>query len=68
MAGFETTINGIGTSLWQFAHNTELRSRLAAEPTLILRAVEGFLRYYSPVQLFGRNVTRDFEYGGQPTD
>lgn len=65
LAGFETTINGIGTSLWYLTQNRALRARLRERPDRIPRAVEELLRYFSPVQLFGRNATCDFEYRGQ---
>lgn len=68
LAGFETTINGIGTSLWYLTQNDELRRHLLGNPARIPRAVEELLRFFSPVQLFGRNATRDLEFHGQRID
>lgn len=64
-AGFETTINGIGSSLWYLCEDLALRQRLIESPGLLPRAVEEFLRYFCPVQLFGRNATHDLELHGQ---
>lgn len=64
VAGFETTVNAIGSSLWYLTQNVALREELKEEPSKIKRAVEEFLRFFTPVQLFGRNATRDFDFHG----
>jgi cytochrome P450 len=65
LAGFESTVNGIGASLGHLGANPGTRDQLAANPGLMRTAVEEFLRYFCPVQLFGRHATRDLEFRGQ---
>jgi len=64
-AGFETTADAISTSLSYLSAHPDDRERLAADPRMIPPAVEEFLRYVSPIQIFGRNATRDVELHGQ---
>jgi cytochrome P450 len=63
-AGQETTVNGIGNSLWYLGTHPEERSRLASKPEGIASAVEEFLRFLSPIQLLGRTTTGDVEVSG----
>ncbi len=58
-AGFETTADGLSVMLHWLAENPDSLARLAAEPALIPTAVEEFLRFSSPIQIFGRNAARD---------
>jgi cytochrome P450 len=58
-AGFETTADGLSVMLHWLAENPGSLVRLAAEPSLIPTAVEEFLRFSSPIQIFGRNAARD---------
>ena len=58
-AGFETTADGLSVMLHWLAENPGSLARLAAEPILIRTAVEEFLRFSSPIQIFGRNAARD---------
>jgi cytochrome P450 len=58
-AGFETTADGLSVMLHWLAENPDGLERLAAEPTLIPMAVEEFLRFSSPIQIFGRNAAGD---------
>ena len=64
-AGHETTVNGIGNSLWYLSEHPDDRARLIAEPGLLPRAIEEFLRFMSPIQVLGRNATRDVELHGE---
>src|SRR5262249_21346564 len=64
-AGFETTADAIGVSLHYLAEHPDDRRRLAADPRLIPTAVDEFLRYVSPIQIFGRNTTREIALHGQ---
>lgn len=64
-AGHETTVNGIGNSLWYLSEHPDDRARLVAEPELLPVAIEEFLRFLSPIQLLGRNATRDVELHGE---
>lgn len=63
-AGQETTVSGIGNSLWYLAENPEDRRRLRAEPALMASAIEEFLRFMSPVQLLGRTTAGATELHG----
>lgn len=65
VAGFETTVNAIGSSLWHLTADAPLRARLRERPEDMGTAVEEFLRYFTPVQMFGRNLTRDLTLHGQ---
>jgi cytochrome P450 len=56
-AGQETSVNGIGNSLWYLAEHPEDRERLMREPGLLDDAIEEFLRFMSPIQLLGRTTT-----------
>jgi cytochrome P450 len=61
-----STSHQIVTSrLWYLSEHPEDRARLIAEPRLLGRAIEEFLRYMSPIQLLGRNATRDLDLHGE---
>jgi cytochrome P450 len=64
-AGFETTADAMSVTLLHLAGHPADRARLAAEPALIPGAVEEFLRFASPIQVFGRNTTRDVVLHGE---
>jgi cytochrome P450 len=63
IAGIDTTWSAIGSSLWHLARTPADRQRLAADPGLLPRAVEEFLRAYAPVTM-ARLVTRDMHWRG----
>ncbi|MBZ9988878.1 cytochrome P450 [Mesorhizobium sp. BH1-1-5] len=58
-AGFETTADGLSVMLHWLAQHPEALGRLAREPALVPTAVEEFLRYSSPIEIFGRNASHD---------
>jgi cytochrome P450 len=67
IAGNETTrhlVSGAAYALWQ---HPEQRAALAsdASPSRLANAVEECLRWVTPVQAFGRTVTRDTELRGR---
>jgi len=64
-AGNETTTRLIGWAGKVLAEHPDQRSELAAEPGLILGAIEELLRYESPSPVQARYVTRDVEHHGQ---
>jgi cytochrome P450 len=64
-AGFETTADALSVTLLHLAEQPADLRRLAHEPSLIPTAIEEFLRFTSPIQIFGRNVTRDVDLHGQ---
>lgn len=65
MAGHETTASAMGVTLLYLAEHPEARRALIEEPELIPTAVDEFLRYTAPIQIFGRNTTREVELHGQ---
>ena len=64
-AGFETTADALSVMLHWLAENPDGLLRLAAEPGLIPTAIEEFLRFASPIQIFGRNASRDIVLHGR---
>ncbi|UCI25677.1 cytochrome P450 [Mesorhizobium sp. B2-8-5] len=58
-AGFETTADGLSVMLHWLAEHPKALERLAEEPALVPTAVEEFLRYSSPIEIFGRNASHD---------
>ncbi len=65
IAGHETTVNLIGNALIAMAKHPQQLELLRAEPALMPRAVEEFLRYDSSVQQLPRVAQADVEIGGQ---
>ena len=56
-AGFETTADGLSVMLWWLAEHPQARRALWAQPAAVPLAVEEFLRYSTPIQIFGRNAS-----------
>lgn len=65
LGGIDTTWSSIGASIFHLATHPEDRERLVKEPDLIPRAVEEFLRFYSPVTI-ARVVKDGAQIGGCP--
>lgn len=63
-AGFETTVNLLGSGVAVIAADDKARGRLAAEPGLWEQAVEELFRLESPVQMTGRLAITDTEIDG----
>ena len=63
-AGFETTADAMSLTLQYLAEHPETRAALAKDPALHQPAIEEFLRFTTPIQIFGRNATRDLELHG----
>ena len=62
--GTGTTTSLVSQALvWLYQHQ-DVRRRLIEDPSLIERAVEEFLRCFSPTQALARTVTRDMEFHG----
>jgi len=55
--GRETLIDSISSSIWYLGTEPADRAMLVADPSLIPRAVEEFLRYFSPLSHLGRTAT-----------
>lgn len=65
-AGHEATVNVVGNGwLALFRHPQQLE-RLRANPELVPTAIEEFMRYDSPLQMFRRWVLEDMTYDGLP--
>jgi len=62
--GHETTRNLIGNGMQALLQHPEELSRLRDHPEMIRSAVEGLLRYESPVQYAGRIVKEEMELCG----
>ena len=63
IAGIDTTWSAIGSSLWHLATHPADRERLTADPALLPKAVEEFLRAYAPVTM-ARLVKEDMRWRG----
>lgn len=64
MAGEETTVNLIGTSLYALSQHPDQLKAVLDKPELLDSALEEALRFESPVQLLGRIANRDLEFNG----
>jgi cytochrome P450 len=65
LGGMDTTSGLTGNALVHLAQQPDLRQRLIAEPGLLPKATEEFLRHDTPSQGLARIVTRDCEFKGQ---
>lgn len=64
-AGFETTQDGLSVMLYHLAEHPEARRALIANPALIPSAVEEYLRFVTPIQIFCRNARHEVEMRGR---
>ena len=64
--GVGTTASLVSQTLVHLARHPDQRKRLIGEPELMPRAVEEFLRAFSPTQALARTVTRDVDFRGCP--
>jgi len=64
VAGNETTTNLIGNAVLALLDHPDQLARVAADPSLVPRAIEETLRYDSPVQILFRTATQDVEIAG----
>jgi cytochrome P450 len=66
LAGYETTSGAMGMSLLHLAQHPEQRAELFGDVDALKHtAVNEFLRFVSPVQVFGRNATHDLDLHGE---
>ncbi|MBM4269010.1 MAG: cytochrome P450 [Deltaproteobacteria bacterium] len=63
-AGYDTTRNQLGISMFLFCENPEQWERLRAEPALAPRAVEECLRFLGTVAIAPRSAAQDLEIDG----
>jgi cytochrome P450 len=64
VAGHETTVNLIAGGAVALLCHPEQLERFRSDPDVQRSGVEEMLRYVSPVQLTGRALTEDCEFGG----
>jgi cytochrome P450 len=67
-AGFETTVNLLGSGTVLLLEHPDQLARLRADPSLWPNAVDEVLRYESPVQLTARFALRATELAGRPVE
>jgi cholest-4-en-3-one 26-monooxygenase len=65
VAGNETTRNAAAGGMLSFFEHPRQWQRLREDPGLVPTTAEEIVRWVSPVNLFRRTATRDFELGGQ---
>ncbi|MBN9005053.1 MAG: cytochrome P450 [Rhizobiales bacterium] len=63
-AGIDTTVYGLGNTLYCLARHPRQWANLRENPALIRGAFEEVLRFEAPVQTFFRTTTRDVDVGG----
>lgn len=63
-AGVDTTVNGVGNSIWCLATHPQQWNKLHANPALARSAFEEVVRFESPFQSYFRTTTRDTEVAG----
>ncbi|MER5439906.1 cytochrome P450 [Streptomyces sp. NPDC002790] len=63
-AGIDTTVAAIGNVVALFAAHPEQFDKVRAEPSLTSAAFNEVLRYWPPVNVWGRVTTRDVEIEG----
>jgi len=62
--GVGTTASLVSQTLVWLYQNQDVRQRLIDDPSLLDRALEEFLRYFSPTQALARTVMQDAEFHG----
>ncbi len=65
VAGHETTVNLIGTGVYELLRHPDQYALLHADPSLASGAVDELLRYVAPVQFSRRIATTDITFGGK---
>ena len=64
IAGHETTVNLIGTGIYELLRDPEQAAILRDDPSLDVNAIDELLRFVSPVQFSRRITMTDVEIGG----
>jgi cytochrome P450 len=68
IAGHETTVNLIGTGIYELLRHPDQAALLRDDPTLEVNAIDELLRYVSPVQFSRRITVAPAEFGGRTID
>ncbi len=63
VAGHETTVNLIGTGIYELIRNPDQAQRLIDDPDVAANAIDELLRWVSPVQFTRRITTRTYDCG-----
>jgi cytochrome P450 len=63
-AGVENTVSAIGNVIALLAHHPEQLALVRRDPSLVPAAFNEVLRYWAPINAWGRKVTRDVEIDG----
>ena len=64
--GVGTTASLVSNTVVWLCQHPDVRERLRSDPSLTDKAVEEFLRYFSPTQALARTVVRDIDFDGCP--
>jgi len=64
--GRDTLIHTMSGAMWHLSRTPSDLDRLRAEPDLLARATEEFVRFFSPLTHIGRICTREDEVVGHP--
>jgi cytochrome P450 len=65
IAGHETTVNLIGTGIYELLRHPDQLALLRDDPTLDAQAIDELLRFVSPVQFSRRVTLADTEFRGK---
>ncbi|RLE25766.1 MAG: cytochrome P450 [Actinobacteria bacterium] len=68
VAGHETTVNLIGTGIYELLRNPDQLALWRDDPSLDANAVDELLRYISPVQFSRRITMKEATFGGRQID
>lgn len=66
LGGMDTTSGFTGNVLLRLCQDPELRNRLIADPSQIVKGTDELLRMFTPTLGLARTVSRDAEFHGQP--
>jgi cytochrome P450 len=65
LGGMDTTSGLTGNALLCLCEEPELRERLVADPDLVNKGTDEFIRFFTPTLGLARTVSRDVEFHGQ---
>jgi cytochrome P450 len=65
IAGVETTVGGVATAMAALLTDPQAPAAVRADPSLLRRAFDEGLRWMSPVQMVGKQVTAPVTLGGR---